>query len=358
MILRLFDDILSLVLDESIKDEAIGDLWESDYRMRVNNTHALTRNAITLWRFSLLIKASIKMAIESAISRKNDNKLINYRLNELENFYIRNDLDKSTIRFIRHYCNNSYSDLSQCSVHQRKLYDSSLEPDDLRIRKIQFWTDQVDKLINVCESRTGYRGDCETVVNSLILTNLVRKLESHSPEPVNVETFRNLVENTEISNEFINRYVKFDDTYTRRCIIQTSSLCIYVISWKPGQETTLHHHGYALDAIKVIQGEMSHWITPPEKRILFEGYQSSEEEDLGPPSIYKEGDLEIIDRRYGHKIANLSPEPLVTLHIRCGHFPNDEHSQVTANALEFIWQQIRFFWNRVKTPIACGIDEN
>lgn len=355
MLLQKYDRILELILDESIREESIGDLWESDYVLKSKGISSIRRNLIIFWRFLLLIKVSIEMAIEKITT--DDHEVVyasgfGYK-SELESFYERNDISPSTINYLRHYCNNSYTNRSGFSISQRQIYDSKFNPGDLQIREVQFWVEQADKLMRECRISTGYRGNCEAVINSLLLSNLVRKLDSYSPKPISSGTFRKFIEQINISDEFISQYVGFSSTsYIRRLIVQTSSLCVYVISWEPGQKSSLHHHGSALDAIKVIQGEMSHWITEPEREIPYEGYESKEEKiDLGAPTRHSEGDLVIIDRRHGHQIANLSSERLVTLNIRFGNppEPEDECWQTPDNTSKFVWKQIDFVWNQGRT---------
>ncbi|MFM7787313.1 MAG: hypothetical protein ACKO90_03805, partial [Microcystis panniformis] len=49
----------------------------------------------------------------------------------------------------------------------------------------------------------------------------------------------------------------------RNLIAKSESLTVYAIGWLPGQSTDIHHHGYDLDAILVLEGRLTHWLWEP-----------------------------------------------------------------------------------------------
>ncbi|MBD2028113.1 hypothetical protein, partial [Leptolyngbya sp. FACHB-711] len=199
-------------------------------------------------------------------------------------------------------------------------------------------------IINKCQSRGDRIINCETIVNSFILSNLVRKIEAIPPQRVDINLLYSLVKDIRLTDAFIQRYIEFSDrNFNRKLIFRTWSLTVYVISWKPGQESRMHHHGFALDAIRVVYGKMTHWLISPDE---FDGYvpfeacrESDRKRYEGPSQTFVSGDIVMINSCQGHQIANLSNEDLVTLHYRFGLPPEDDNWRSTNDAEMFIWNQ-------------------
>ena len=57
--MQFLDSVLMKILPESYRDEAIGDLWEADHNMKVNNTPCVLRGLVILWRALLLVAYSV-----------------------------------------------------------------------------------------------------------------------------------------------------------------------------------------------------------------------------------------------------------------------------------------------------------
>jgi mannose-6-phosphate isomerase-like protein (cupin superfamily) len=325
MLLQFFEAISQYTINASIRDESLGDLWEGNEKLKSRGTPPVWRALINIWRFLSLVNASIFMILEglggeslpsgnASNCSKNLSDPVDY------------DLDSRTLQTIRRYCNARFSSTSEQTVEMRSL----LEVDS---SKIKYWLQQVDRSVEQFSFDTG-NPDCETIVNSLILMGLIRKLESIPPDQIDGDYFHRSIKAVALSDYFINKYVEFsDETFMRKLIISTWCLTVYVISWESGQESWMHHHGNALDLIKVIQGEMTHWIVPPEdwdRVIPYEGCKTAGKYE-GPSQILIEGDTVLIARRHGHQIANLSKQKLITLHYRFGPPPEDEHWRSTTN---------------------------
>lgn len=351
MVLNLVEELSCFIVHESIRDEALGDLWEADHKLHVSNVHALWRNLITLWNFVLIVKASL--AIEFDALKESATKVYERLFKgarEIDQNFDMEEIDVATLQFLKRYCDFRLLGSQQSTaaqwvssyINKTKIVHSS---DD----RLMWLVKKADKLIDRCQTMTGSQGDSESVINSLLLSNFIRRLESNPPTQIDAQTFLKLVNSVDLTREFINKYVGFsEETFSRKLIIRTWSLTLYVISWEPGQRVDMHHHGNALDAIRVIQGEMAHWLIAPEDReeeIPFEGGQSTER-CHGEPQLFSDGEVALVDRRYGHQIANLSDERLITLHVRFGLPPEDDHWRSTADELKFVWEQIEFVWSQ------------
>ena len=169
-----------------------------------------------------------------------------------------------------------------------------------------------------------------------ILSNELDKL-SKNLNDIDLHRFTDLVREIELNDEFLRNHICFNEKkYSRQLVFQGKNLTVYIIGWKPQQIATKHHHGTSLDAIRIIQGKMTHWKFPKIDRkdpdfltlSAFEDFADTTEssepilepgEEFGPGS-----DLILIDRWEPHQMGNTSDEDLVTLHFRYGTPPDDE----------------------------------
>jgi transcriptional regulator with XRE-family HTH domain/mannose-6-phosphate isomerase-like protein (cupin superfamily) len=214
----------------------------------------------------------------------------------------------------------------------------------LHDNRLRYWLDQADLIIDQCQHDARERVDCEIVLNTLILQNLSIQLSYVLPNQITFEKFCELLRKVKLSHDFLSRYICFNDKhFSRKLILQTKYLSVYVIGWEPEQESWMHHHGNSLDAILILEGEMTHWLLSPEKceneNIPFEGYASGQKFS-GKAEKFLVGDWVFIDRRYAHQIANSSEKRLATLHIRFGAPPDDDNWETTGDQPVIIWHQM------------------
>ncbi len=355
MILNLLEKVSRFTIEDSIREEALGDLWEADYVLESRGASFVWRELSSLWCFSLVVKASAFIWIErlrDVVSRRQPRWFSSSESSQEIEIGALND---ETLETLRRYCDfylHGETDQTYRSASSRRLRPIRWQANPLEKSKVDsklLWLIQLaNRVLEQCQSKTDRQGDSESVINSVLLSHFIHRLES-DPPPVDLSTFAKLVGDVHLTREFIDRYVCFDlETFSRRLIVQTSSLSIYVISWEPGQKAPIHHHGYALDAIRVVQGEMAHWVIPPEaweQEIPFEGRKSTELY-AETPELYSAGEIALVNRRHAHQIANLSNSRLITLHFRMGHSPEDDHWRATADALTFVWENMEFVWKK------------
>jgi transcriptional regulator with XRE-family HTH domain/mannose-6-phosphate isomerase-like protein (cupin superfamily) len=248
------------------------------------------------------------------------------------------DLTISTIRTVKRYCdavlNNDKKIASQISSFAT-VHDNSL----------RYWLKESDKIMDQFGQGSTNCIDSEIVVNTLKLENLNMQLNQSLPNKVNLKYLSDLLQKIELSHEFLNRYISFDkNNFSRKLIIQTRYLSIYAIGWEPTQFSQMHHHGNSLDAICVIEGEMTHWLLSPEDcekdKVPFEGCKLGEKYLGGNSEYLSEGKWIFIDRRYAHQIENSSNKRLFTLHVRFGAPPDDDKWAGNQEKPVIIWNQM------------------
>lgn len=115
-----------------------------------------------------------------------------------------------------------------------------------------------------------------------------------------------------LSDELVGTRTAFaEDTYARNLVCRTPFFELLVLCWLPGQESTIHDHAGALNAIRVFSGELtSRTFRRPEGEKRPAPVVQDAEERVRP-----EGSLLGVDRGGIHQLANTSPEDLVTVHV-------------------------------------------
>lgn len=250
----------------------------------------------------------------------------------------------------------SYPDLTPSILDTVKSYCLALFNEDkkavtkissfatLHDNLLRYWLDQVDKIVEQWQRDSKEKVDCEIVLNTLIIQNLSIQLSYVLPNQITFKKFCELVRKINLSFSFLNRYIYFNDKhFSRKLILQTRYLSVYVIGWEPGQHSWMHHHGNSLDAIWVLDGEMTHWLLSPEEckkeNIPFEGCATGQK-FLGEAENFSVNDWVFIDRRYAHQIANSSEKRLATLHVRFGAPPDDDKWETTEEQPVIVWNQM------------------
>lgn len=332
ILIKIVEKVSKHTILESIREESIGDLWESDSRIKKNQKqNKFIRVSRFCYNFLLLIKASILIYFQDRFLNRDtcDFKELVYPI-EVQRQY----LNANNICLLKKYC---YARKSFDEISSQKILKSSDS-------NFLYWVNQIERIIASSNIEKLDNDKCEALVNSLKLSNFVRKIESFPPNFVSSEIFNNLVQEINLNTSFIDKYVEFSpNNFVRKLICRTWSIAVYVISWNPGQESLLHHHGYALDAIIPIYGKMTHWLLSPDQKVPFESFEKTQKYE-GNSEVFTKGDIVIVKRRYAHQISNNSAEKLVTLNVRFGYPPEDNNWRSTADSDMFIWNQTeRFF---------------
>ena len=82
-----------------------------------------------------------------------------------------------------------------------------------------------------------------------------------SREPVSSLTHERLMDlagRLYLSDDLVGNRIAFArDTYARNLVCRTPFFELLVLCWRPGQESTIHDHAGALNAIRVYSGELT-----------------------------------------------------------------------------------------------------
>lgn len=175
------------------------------------------------------------------------------------------------------------------------------------------WVHRVDELIE-WQLEQGKVPEEKVIQEILAIQKLVIDLNLHPCEPLKFSEFSEIVKNFcrhifDIKQYFSESdYIIFNpQKFLRNLIAKSESLTVYAIGWLPGQSTDIHHHGYDLDAILVLEGRLTHWLWEP----------AVDPAAATPvPQYFTAGDIITIDRHQCHKIANTTSINLKTIHIR------------------------------------------
>lgn len=102
------------------------------------------------------------------------------------------------------------------------------------------------------------------------------------------------------------------DTYARNLVCRTPSFELLVLCWRPGQESTIHDHAGALNAIRVFSGELT---SRTFSRISGASAGIGPVVQDGEECVPSDGHVVGLDRNGIHQLANTSGEDLVTVHV-------------------------------------------
>ncbi|WP_191056027.1 MULTISPECIES: cysteine dioxygenase family protein [Oscillatoriales] len=146
----------------------------------------------------------------------------------------------------------------------------------------------------------------------LTLDNFILEMMSIPPQDLQIEQLQDLVGQLDLNDTLLRQHISFSDrTYARKLLCRTSRFDMLVLSWHPGQFTTIHDHAGALNVTRVRSGTLT--------ARLFEVYDERSDREKLVRVIDEEqlgrGGLATVDRHHIHQLANTSDEKLVTLHV-------------------------------------------
>ena len=137
-----------------------------------------------------------------------------------------------------------------------------------------------------------------------------------SREPVSSLTHERLMHlagRLRLSDELVGNRIAFArDTYARNLVCRTPFFELLVLCWRPGQESTIHDHAGALNAIRVFSGELtSRTFSRTSGASSGAGPVAQDGEERVPQDARMVG----LDRDGIHQLANTSGDDLVTVHV-------------------------------------------
>ncbi len=137
-----------------------------------------------------------------------------------------------------------------------------------------------------------------------------------SREPVGSLTHGRLMElagRLNLSGDLVGNRIAFArGTYARNLVCRTPSFELLVLCWHPGQESTIHDHAGALNAIRVYRGALtSRTFRRTRGSSASAGPVVQDDEECVPADAHMVG----LDRDGIHQLANTSGDDLVTVHV-------------------------------------------
>jgi len=137
-----------------------------------------------------------------------------------------------------------------------------------------------------------------------------------SREPVSSLTHERLMDlagRLLLSDTLVGSRVAFaHDTYARNLLCRTPSFELLVLCWRPGQESTIHDHAGALNAIRVYSGELT---SRTFGRIGGAASGGGPVAQDGEETVPSDSHMVGLDRNGIHQLANTSGDDLVTVHV-------------------------------------------
>jgi len=149
--------------------------------------------------------------------------------------------------------------------------------------------------------------------HGLSLDDFVVEMSRQPVSSLTHERLMDLARRLRLSDELIGlRSVFVEDHYARNLLCRTPYFELLVLCWRPGHASTIHDHAGALNAIRVVAGELtSRRFRPVCGQPLGTGPVEMTTEEHARPA----DDLVGVDRDGIHQLANTSDDDLVTVHV-------------------------------------------
>ncbi|HEX5641462.1 MAG TPA: cysteine dioxygenase family protein [Thermoleophilia bacterium] len=147
----------------------------------------------------------------------------------------------------------------------------------------------------------------------LSLDEFIVEMSGQPVKALTHERLMHLAGRLRLSHALVGASVAFSrDGYARNLVCRTSSFELLVLCWRPGQESTIHDHAGALNAIRVYSGELtSRTFTRTSGAAAGDGPVAQDGEERVPADGHMVG----LDRNGIHQLANTSGQDLVTVHV-------------------------------------------
>jgi len=147
----------------------------------------------------------------------------------------------------------------------------------------------------------------------LSLDDFIVEMSREPVDSLTHERLMHLAGRLRVSDALVgNRIVFARDGYARNLVCRTPSFELLVLCWRPGQESTIHDHAGALNAIRVYSGELtSRTFSRTSGATSGDGPVAQDREERVPADGHMVG----LERNGIHQLANTSGEDLVTVHV-------------------------------------------
>lgn len=143
---------------------------------------------------------------------------------------------------------------------------------------------------------------------------------------LNPEKTKEIVTKADVQVEDMMHYADFnhplEDCYGRKMVFDNGNFEVMVMSWNPGDYSSIHNHGYTQWGVVQAFGHVHHMMFNTRNNEL----RFSKREILPTGTVVK------VNNALIHQMGNASTDPYLTLHV---YGCNDRDENVTADAKTF-----------------------
>ena len=149
--------------------------------------------------------------------------------------------------------------------------------------------------------------------SDLTLEDFILELSRDPADRLVHSRLMDLAARLRLSSDLVQSSMLFSaEAYARNLVCRTPYFELLVLCWRPGQETTIHDHAGALNAIRVHSGELTSRVFSFAPGA---GPGTGPVEQVAEERVKPGGSLVGVDRNGIHQLANTSGEDLVTVHV-------------------------------------------
>lgn len=160
--------------------------------------------------------------------------------------------------------------------------------------------------------------------NNNKINQLIQAIESDMA--MNPKRLSAILKETKIDSEDLIQWQNFDhpetEGYGRKIVYQGQNFEIMVMSWNPGDISSIHNHGYTEWGVVQVFGQATHLLYSYHNDIL----------KLAKREILPTGDITMVNNGLIHQMGNLGEKSYLSLHI---YGTEDSRQDVTADARIF-----------------------
>jgi len=150
------------------------------------------------------------------------------------------------------------------------------------------------------------------------LVGLIENNQAH----LTVKKAAELVEQAKITENDLQPWANYDhpvqDGYGRRLVYHTDKFEVMVMTWNPGDFSSVHNHGYTQWGAVQVFGEVMHQVYS----------ETGEKFRLAKKEILRYGSIAKVNNALIHQMGNVTTKPYLTLHM---YGANEPHQTVTAD---------------------------
>jgi len=143
---------------------------------------------------------------------------------------------------------------------------------------------------------------------------------------LNPQRVKEITEQANVQQEDVEMYADFDhpleNGYGRSLVYDAGKFEIMVMSWNPGDYSSIHNHGYTQWGVVQAFGDVYHMSYTDRNGIL----------DFSKKEIFPKGSIAKVNNALIHQMGNVTSDRYCTMHI---YGCNDRDADITADARNY-----------------------